>query len=118
MRRLRSPTSNQAITAATAPVLALPLHLPQQKSMLIRLQSRRGGYPPTALLADARLTSDNCAPNFQSILLSMLGLLGRGVLALADSVEESVDWQLNVVAGWKVVNCELRDVIHSSLPPL
>jgi hypothetical protein len=43
----------------------------------------------------------------------MLGLLGRGVLALADSVEESVDWQLNVVAGWKVVKCELRDVIFT-----
>jgi hypothetical protein len=43
----------------------------------------------------------------------MQGLLGKGLLAQGGSVEANVDSKLNVVARWKLVECELRDEIQT-----
>jgi hypothetical protein len=45
--------------------------------------------------------------------MCLSGLMGRRVYAKWGGAGENVDRELNIVAGWKVAECALRDVISS-----
>ena len=57
------------------------------------------------------------APFFETTAV-LVGLAGQRAEGAGSRVEESVDGKLNVVACWKVGECELRDVIESFMFPI